>query len=73
MMIISAWWLQTSSKFTWEEVKRQPQSLEYDQILREAGEDDSSKIKATQSLLCEWNINTDQSINHMKIQSQLVI
>ena len=28
-MIISAWWLQTSSKFTWEEGKRQPQSLDY--------------------------------------------
>ena len=27
-MIISAWWLQTSSKFTWEEVKRQPKNLE---------------------------------------------
>ena len=27
-MIVSAWWLRTNSKFTWKEVKRQPESLE---------------------------------------------
>ena len=34
-MIISAWWLQTSSKFTWEEVIRQPENLEKGQLLSE--------------------------------------
>ena len=32
-MIITAWWLRTSSRFTWEDVKRQPESLENGQLL----------------------------------------
>ena len=36
-IIISAWWLRTSSKFMWEEVKRQPESLENGQLLSGCG------------------------------------
>ena len=32
-VIVSVWWLRTSSKFTWKEVKRQPENLENGQIL----------------------------------------
>ena len=44
LMIISAWWLGTSSyKFTWEEVKRPLENL--DTVNFEAGEDDLPKIE----------------------------
>ena len=36
-IIISAWWLRTSSKFMWEEVKRQQESLENGQLLSGCG------------------------------------
>ena len=36
-MIISAWWLRTSSKFMWEEVKGQPENLENGQLLSGCG------------------------------------
>ena len=36
-MIISVWWLRTSSKTTWEEVKRQLRSLENGQLLSGCG------------------------------------
>ena len=36
-MIISAWWLRTSSKFMWEEFIRQPENLENGQLLSECG------------------------------------
>ena len=37
-MIVYALWLQTSSKFTWEEVKRQPESWENGQLLSGKGQ-----------------------------------
>ena len=43
MVIISAWLLRTSSKFTREEVKRQPESLNTVNSL--ADEDDSPEVK----------------------------
>ena len=36
-MIILVWWLRTSNKFTWEEVKGQPESLENRQLLSGSG------------------------------------
>ena len=52
-MIISTWWLQTSSKFVWKEVKRQPESLERGKL--QAGENDSSKIKTPSSIVQNEN------------------
>ena len=37
MLIVAAWWLRTSSKFTREEVKRQPEGFENDQLLSRCG------------------------------------
>ena len=66
MTIISSRWLRTSSKFTWEEVKRQPESLEYGQ----SGWGRFVQIKAPPSLPRKWSINMDQStIQNCQIDS----
>ena len=64
-MIISAWWLRRSSKFTWKEAKLQPENLfrnrEKQEWLTPKRERIRSQIKALLLLPPEWRTNMDES------------
>ena len=55
MIIVFTWWHRTSSKFTWEKVKRQWERLGYGRLL--SGLRFVRKTKASSWLRREWMIN----------------
>ena len=61
----NAWWLRISSRFTWEEVRRQPKSLKHAQLLSGWGWLFQMKALVIQRrfLACgEWNGSINQSV-----------